>query len=380
MDALGKELYQKNEEWAATSEAHGDLLESLELKTKFKNTEKYLLLGGDFLALASAFFLGRIGNWLFHGLPISEQLFTWWGSFGFTRVVLFAVLLLATLTWFWSVGHYSHRRPFWDELRVTTKILLIVAVMDAALVFLGNWPFSRLWFISTWILALALVPVFRVLLKRVLLALGGWKRPTVIIGSGPNARDAAAALSSESLMGFDIVAFIAPSSVTNQPDNHIELNGVNIPVLLLEKSPDELIERIGRPHVVIALEVDAAEEQQSLTHSLCRRYRNVHIVPPVRGLPLYGMELSHFFSHEVLMLRVRNNLVRLWARAVKRIFDLVVSGLLLIVLSPMFAYIIWHIKRDGGKAIFGHQRVGRNRILFYCYKFRTMVLCQKSRR
>ncbi len=340
----------------------------------FQRSEKYLLLGGDFLALISAFFLGRAGYWFVHDISVSGQLFTWWGSLGSTRVALFAVLSLVALTWFWSAGHYSQRRPFWDELRQTTKILLTVAVMDAALVFLGDWPFSRLWFISTWILALALVPVFRVLLKRILSAMGGWKRPTVIIGTGPNAIEAAAALRSESLMGLDIVAFLALPSVPGKTTDSVEVNDIDIPVLPLGKSAEKLIERIGQPHLVIALEADASVEYQSLIRRLGRRYLNIHIVPPIRGLPLYGMDLLHFFSHEVLLLRVRNNLARHWAQAAKRTFDVVMASMLLILVLPIFVIIALRVKlEEGGAVFYTQERVGKGGSLFRVCKFRSMV-------
>ncbi|WP_321963057.1 sugar transferase [Paraburkholderia sp. J7] len=57
----------------------------------------------------------------------------------------------------------------------------------------------------------------------------------------------------------------------------------------------------------------------------------------------------------------------------KRTFDLVVASLLLVILSPVFLLIALLIVRDGGPAIFGHLRVGREGKLFRCLKFRSMV-------
>jgi lipopolysaccharide/colanic/teichoic acid biosynthesis glycosyltransferase len=63
--------------------------------------------------------------------------------------------------------------------------------------------------------------------------------------------------------------------------------------------------------------------------------------------------------------------VRLW---VKRLFDVVVAAVVLVVLSPLFAAIavmIW--LDDGGPVIFRQTRLGRDGRLFTIYKFRTMV-------
>ncbi|WP_321791646.1 sugar transferase [Burkholderia pyrrocinia] len=60
-------------------------------------------------------------------------------------------------------------------------------------------------------------------------------------------------------------------------------------------------------------------------------------------------------------------------RMVKRSFDLVGASLLLVVLAPALLGIVWAVRRDGGPAIFGHERVGRNGRPFKCLKFRSMV-------
>lgn len=60
--------------------------------------------------------------------------------------------------------------------------------------------------------------------------------------------------------------------------------------------------------------------------------------------------------------------------AIKRIFDIALSlALLLLVLSWLLPLIALVIKLDSGGALFFRQkRVGRNGVLFTCYKFRTM--------
>jgi Undecaprenyl-phosphate galactose phosphotransferase WbaP len=85
------------------------------------------------------------------------------------------------------------------------------------------------------------------------------------------------------------------------------------------------------------------------------------------------MEMTHFFTHEVLLLTARNNLARPMPRLVKRLFDLAGSLALVVVLSPLLVYLSWKIRQTGGAAIFSHLRVGRYGRMFGCLKFRTMV-------
>lgn len=58
----------------------------------------------------------------------------------------------------------------------------------------------------------------------------------------------------------------------------------------------------------------------------------------------------------------------------KRILDLLIAVPLLIIISPLWLFIVIWIKWDSsGKAIFKQERVGLNGKLFTIYKFRTMV-------
>lgn len=59
---------------------------------------------------------------------------------------------------------------------------------------------------------------------------------------------------------------------------------------------------------------------------------------------------------------------------IKRLFDIIFSGIGLIVLLPLFIVIAIWIKRDSeGDVFFRQNRVGLNGQLFKIHKFRTMV-------
>jgi undecaprenyl-phosphate galactose phosphotransferase len=132
-------------------------------------------------------------------------------------------------------------------------------------------------------------------------------------------------------------------------------------------------------HCVIALESHQHELRDSLIRQLSRqRVRHVHVIPAMRGVPLYGLESSNFFSHEVLLIHLRNNLANPVHRAVKRSFDLLGALILLVLLSPLFAVLAYLVSRDGGPPWFAHTRVGQNGRLFGCLKFRSMVVNAES--
>lgn len=59
---------------------------------------------------------------------------------------------------------------------------------------------------------------------------------------------------------------------------------------------------------------------------------------------------------------------------IKRIFDIIFSGLGLLILSPLFLVVAISIKIDSkGPVFFQQKRVGKNEKIFKIYKFRTMI-------
>ena len=82
-------------------------------------------------------------------------------------------------------------------------------------------------------------------------------------------------------------------------------------------------------------------------------------IRPLMGFPLVHVEEPHFTG---------------WRRLVKRISDIVLTSIGLIVIAPVMLAIAAVIKlQDGGPVIFRQQRVGRGGELFTMLKFRSMV-------
>lgn len=62
------------------------------------------------------------------------------------------------------------------------------------------------------------------------------------------------------------------------------------------------------------------------------------------------------------------------SEAAKRMLDLALASAALVLLAPVFVFTACLIKlNDGGPIFFRQKRVGRDRVPFWCYKFRSMV-------
>ena len=87
----------------------------------------------------------------------------------------------------------------------------------------------------------------------------------------------------------------------------------------------------------------------------------------------YTVEHSDTYYNQYIHNFVPNKKRRLFYRFIKRCFDIIVSLLGLILLSPLMLIIAIAIKCDSkGKVIFKQKRMGKNGKTFNCYKFRSM--------
>lgn len=278
------------------------------------------------------------------------------------------VLAVLWLIWFGLVRRkYFRRQPFWSELLGLIKGSTVFMAVGSLSGLLGGHNLQWPTYVEWGVVLAVLVVVLRSLARSVLRALGMWERAAVIFGAGENASQAALALHSEPSMGYVVQAFVVPPAcATTLPEGAPVL-----PWLQTEADFDAL-----RPYkCVIALEASQSELRDQLIRQLSQhKIKRVSVIPAMRGVPLFGLEATHFFSHEVLMIHVHNQLAKPALRAMKRLFDLVGSAMLLLLLSPLFAYVAWKVSRDGGSAFFGHERVGQDGRKFKCYKFRSMVV------
>lgn len=285
------------------------------------------------------------------------------------RFIAQAAMSVLCTAWFWMrLRHYTYRKPFWFELKEIIKTLVIFSLLDLALIAFSKWDFSRTLWSFTWLYALILVPLLRSCVKNTILKTGHWQKHTIIIGCGRNAHEAFAALQSEELLGYDVKAFVAPA------DSMVTENSFNgIPVIGHQDILWETVDLNNTQFIVAVENEQRAMRDQWLKLLSSKKCRSVSVVPTLRGVPLYGTDMSFVFSHEVMLLRVSNNLAKRSSRFLKRTFDIVVASLLLLFLAPVFGVICWLVSRDGGNPIYGHERIGQEGKKFKCLKFRSMV-------
>lgn len=288
-------------------------------------------------------------------------------------ILLHWLLAVCCVGWYSiRLRHYFYRKTFWFELKEILRTLVIFAIIEIAVIAFTTWSFSRALWVITWIFILLLVPFSRILTKYLLNKLGYWQRDTWIIGSGNNAIEAYKAIISEQNLGLKIIGFIASEGGVRAGET---INGIKV----ISNDIDWLRGEDKKTQFIVAVESHQSEMRNSwLRNFMIQGFRYVSVIPTLRGMPLDSTDMSFIFSHEVMIFRVQQNLAKLSSRTLKRLFDIIASIAIIILLSPVLLYICRQVKKDGGPAIYGHERIGKDGKPFKCLKFRSMVTNSKD--
>lgn len=284
-------------------------------------------------------------------------------------ISLHLFLGLICVGWFAiRLRHYFYRKTFWYELKEILRTLIIFCVIEISVISFARWYFSYSFLLLTWVSVLIFVPIFRMLTKILLNYFKLWRRDTIIIGDGKNALEAWAAISGEKNLGFQVVSFVSANNTSTPPKL---LNGIPV----VNFSPNEFHKILDNQiQFIIALEAHESELRDNwLRNFMINGYRYVSVIPSLRGMPLDSTDMSFIFSHEVMIFRVHHNLAKKSSQILKRLFDIIVASLIIILILPLLVYIALKIKSDNGNVIFGHERIGKGGKPFKCLKFRSMV-------
>ncbi|MGG7257411.1 undecaprenyl-phosphate galactose phosphotransferase WbaP, partial [Klebsiella pneumoniae] len=149
--------------------------------------------------------------------------------------------------------------------------------------------------------------------------------------------------------------------------------------VVLKNDINWLLTKDKKTQFIVAVESHQSEMRNTwLRNFMIKGFRYVSVIPTLRGMPLDSTDMSFIFSHEVMIFRVQQNLAKWSSRILKRLFDIIGSIFIIIILSPALLYISRKVKKDGGPAIYGHERIGKGGRPFKCLKFRSMVINSKE--
>lgn len=133
---------------------------------------------------------------------------------------------------------------------------------------------------------------------------------------------------------------------------------------------DYIKERILHYQGVIVGDMPSHERNLLVKYCFEKNIR-CYCSPKISDIMIMSSEKIHMFDTPLLLFRNRGLTVE--QQAIKRVFDVAVSLLMLVILSPLMVLIALLIKLyDGGPVFYTQERLTQNGRIFHVYKFRSM--------
>lgn len=191
---------------------------------------------------------------------------------------------------------------------------------------------------------------------------------TLILGGDQRAIDIYKEINDrEKSLGYRFCGFI-----------YTEENGTNglskyLPNLGHRNAIKEIIQQHQIEEVIIAVETRDHDKLNYLINSLADQKVNIHIIPDFYDILSGSVKMNHVLG--AVLIGVNPELMPLWQKKIKRVFDIIVASLALIAISPLLLFTALRVRfSSNGPIIYSQERVGKNGKLFRIYKFRSMFI------
>jgi len=125
--------------------------------------------------------------------------------------------------------------------------------------------------------------------------------------------------------------------------------------------------------VIIAIETYEHKYLQRLLNTLFEYDRQVlvKVIPDMYDIMLGTVKMNHVYG--AVLIEIQRDLMPKWQRLVKRAIDILFSAVMLLLLSPVYAYTALRVRLSSkGPIFFTQERIGLNGKPFHIYKFRSM--------
>lgn len=281
-------------------------------------------------------------------------------SFAFIALLVFQALGI------YSENFFTNKYRFKKTLFAWSAALLVLITLVQGFAQepgLTGWHYAA-WFFSTLVL-LTLVRLLTLQVFRNLMGAGIYLQRSVIWGATLSGRELARYLERKQDIRSGLMGFVDDRTDRLEP----EIEG--LPLLGDTQHLVSLIQAGQVDQVLVALPWAAVRRTEQIL-SVLRSYSvSVLLVPDMSAFRYAGNRISEVGG--MPMFNVSDFPLRGWSPVLKRIEDLVIASIMLVVLAPVLLLIALAIKLDSrGPVLFKQKRYGYNNVLINVYKFRSM--------
>jgi exopolysaccharide biosynthesis polyprenyl glycosylphosphotransferase len=331
-----------------------------------QNTKLYsfTLMLVDALVLIAAFVLAYVARVQYDPRPLLHNIYAYDYLFAFLLIVPFWIAIFG-LIGLYRPNTYNRRLVEWSKIAIGSflGILLIIGF---------EYISDKNVFPARLVAAYALVGSFVLIvfereimrfIRSMSFRYGKNVRRVLLIGASGATSDIAQNLADTRKSGYEIVAIAGPKKILPDSSHAIHYS-----------SPEAALKQLKELGISTIIQTDLYENPSRNQHILSTAQANHLDYSFIPGESEFysGKNTVDVFLGYPMITVYQTPLVG-WGSIVKRIFDLVVSGLLIVILSPVFL-VIWIIKRlaDPGPAFYVSKRLSRFSQPIGLIKFRSM--------
>ena len=270
---------------------------------------------------------------------------------------------------------YTRQMQFWRVIANTFKANLYAILTGVLLMYVVQiaGTTSRLYTAFLWIIAFFLIILFRYIVKKIATRCGFLGEPVLLMGAGKTAEIVLDHISKDTGLSYRFIGYLED----NKPNPTV---AAMLPHLGSFAEAAAVIRKTGVQCVMVIAPGLTQQQIQNIIYDLQPLVRKISFIPDLGTLPLSTMDIESLVDGHVVLFRMRNNLKNKWNRAIKFVFDMILTVIGGIVIFPILLLIALWIKMDSpGPIIFSQKRVGQHGKEFNCYKFRTMCTDAKEK-
>jgi len=292
---------------------------------------------------------------------------------GFPGLGMYAVGSLAAFAvWafvFRALGMYGPNRNVGavDEFVLVFKgVSLGMLILTAATFFYRGFSYSRLVFVLIWAAAVLFCFVERLLLMKYEVRLhmkGKHLLNGLIVGTSQWGATLLDRVRQHPEYGLDILGYTGKNPLLRK----------KLTCLGSLRRIRRLVEKHRIDAVFFALSENESGLLEECIHACAGLDIEFHMIP--HSLELMSSRIRLHEIGGVPVLRIKETAIRGWNAVFKRVFDVVLSSIVLLLTWPAFLVIAAAIKIDSkGAVLYKQKRVGLDGREFNCLKFRTMFM------
>ena len=329
----------------------------------------------------AADYLAAVTAWFFYFAyrkKLEAWPFTWQEVWNDTQ--LYYGLVLVPIFWLVVYGLFDKYRDVHRFSRLATlQRTLVISFMGCLALFfsimIDDTVLRYTTYVNTFFNYFALHFGLTVLLRMLILykakkevKSGLVSYPTVIIGGDQSAVDLYQELTDrDEKIGHDFVGFIdSNGSTKNLLLDHIPRLGklADLPTIITDTAATD---------VIVAVEATEHGKVKDILDALFdfKDRVEIKVIPNMYDIMLGTVKMNHL--HGAVLIRIEQDLMPRWQLLVKRVMDVSLSAVALLVLSPLLLFVAWKVRRSSSGPIFYRQeRIGRGGKPFDIIKFRSM--------